>query len=313
MQSHDTLVALIEAEWERPLAARVVALGAELAARARGGAAAVLFYGSALRDQALDGVLDFYVLTDDSRDWPASRLVSLAGRWLPPNVGYVESSIEGQTLRAKYAVMTVRQFRDAMSARSIDTTVWARFSQPCACVVSRSEADRAEVLDAVVDAVVTAARWAAVLGPERGDAADYWRALFTRTYAVELRVERSTRGADLIGADIERYRRLLPVAWTECGLSYEATPEGVLAPSIDARQRRSSERRWRRLQRLGRPLNLLRLLKAAPTFDNAADYVAWKIERHSGYRIEPSAFQRRHPLLSAPGLYLRLKRKKVIR
>ena len=53
--------------------------------------AAVLFYGSALRDEALDGVLDFYVLTDRPIAWPGSRWTALASRLLPPNVGYLET------------------------------------------------------------------------------------------------------------------------------------------------------------------------------------------------------------------------------
>jgi hypothetical protein len=82
---------------------------------------------------------------------------------------------------------------------------------------------------------------------------------------------------------------------------------------LSAPERARAEGRWRLRQRLGHPLNFLRLLKAASTFDNAVDYVAWKVERHSGYRIEPTAFQRRHPLLAAPALYLRLRRLGVLR
>jgi hypothetical protein len=83
----------------------------------------------------------------------------------------------------------------------------------------------------------------------------------------------------------------------------------VLAPD----ERATAEQRWRMRRRLGPVLNLLRLLKAALTFDNATDYVAWKVERHSGYRIEPTPFQRRHPLLAAPGIYWRLRRRGVLR
>ena len=43
------------------------------------------------------------------------------------------------------------------------------------------------------------------------------------------------------------------------------------------------------------------------------DYVAWKVERHSGFRIEPSEWQRRHPLLAAPALYLKLRARGVLR
>ncbi|MGJ7581213.1 hypothetical protein ACSFA3_13605 [Variovorax sp. RHLX14] len=307
------LRALIGDELRRDMPQAAVALAERLAARAGGGTAAVLFYGSALRDSALDGVLDFYVLLDDCGDWPGSRAAVFANRLLPPNVGYLEEQVDGRPLRAKYAVMTVAQFRRAMSVERIDTTLWARFSQPCACLFARSEAARAEVRDAVGNAVIAAATWAAALGPERGDAITFWRSLYTRTYAAELRVERKSRGADLLAHDAPRFARLLPLAWKAGGIAFAESADGQLEPALDAAERSAAERRWRLRQRLGRPLNLLRLLKAALTFDNATDYVAWKVERHSGYRIEPTAFQRRHPLLAAPGIYWRLRRLGVLR
>ncbi|MDB6000262.1 MAG: hypothetical protein JWP52_1961 [Rhizobacter sp.] len=309
----DELATLTGVELDRAVHPAVSALAAQLAARGGGHVAAVLFYGSALRDDALDGVLDFYVLTDRHGAWPGSRLAAFANRLLPPNVGYLEADVGGRRLRAKYAVMTLSQFRRAMAMQRIDTTLWARFSQPCACVFARGDADRLAARAAVCEAVITASRWAAALGPARGEATDHWRALYLRTYAAELRVERNSRGADLIERDSERYARLLPLAWTAAGLAFERDAEGRLAPSMNTAERTSAERRWRWRQRLGRPLNLLRLLKAALTFDNAIDYVAWKVERHSGHRIEPSAFQRRHPLLAAPALYWRLRALKVLR
>jgi hypothetical protein len=307
------LGALLDAELARPVPAPVAALADELASRAGPSNAAVLFYGSALRDDALDGVLDFYVLTDQPIAWPGTGWTRLAGRLLPPNVGYLETVVGKATLRAKYAVMTLAQFRAAMSPRSIDTTLWARFSQPVVLVRARGEAESREVGAAIADAVVTAAGWAAGLGPERAAAVDFWRALYQRTYAAELRVERSARADDLVSRDAGRYARLLPLAWQAGALAFTRDDEGRLAPALDASERSAAERRWRRRRLLGRPINLLRLLKAASTFDNAADYVAWKIERHSGYRIEPSPFQRRHPVLAAPALYLKLRARGVLR
>ena len=308
------LEALVDAELVRPVPAPVAGLAAELAARAGDATAAVLFYGSALRDDALDGVLDFYVLTDRPIAWPGSRWTALAGRLLPPNVGYLETTIEGRVLRAKYAVMTLAQFRRAMAPESLDTTVWARFSQPVVRVGARGDAESRAVREAIVAAVVTAARWAAALGPARGAATDFWRALFQRTYAVELRPERGTaRAGDLVDRDAARYAALLPAAWRAAGIAFALEPDGALAPALDAGEREAAAGRWRVRQALGRPLNVLRLVKAASTFDNAIDYVAWKIERHSGYRIEPSPFQRRHPLLAAPALYLKLRARGVLR
>ena len=308
------LDALLAAELDRAVPAPVAALAAELAARAGDATAAVLFYGSALRDDALDGVLDFYVLTDRPIAWPGSRWTALAGRFLPPNVGYLEASVGGTLLRTKYAVMTVRQFRRAMTPRSIDTTLWARFSQPVALVHARGDAEARAVRDAIAAAVVTAARWSALLGPPRGRASDFWRALFQRTYAVELRPERGTaRAGDLVERDAGRFDALTPAAWRAGATAFAVESDGVLVPELDAAERAAAERRWRVRKALGRPLNVLRLVKAASTFDNAVDYVAWKIERHSGYRLEPTAFQRRHPLLAAPALYLKLRARGVLR
>ena len=50
--------------------------------------------------------------------------------------------------------------------------------------------------------------------------------------------------------------------------------------------------------------------KATPT---TAEYAAWKVERHSGVKLELSDWQRRHPLLAAPGVYLRLRRQGLLR
>lgn len=308
----EALRALLDVEMRRAVPPAVTALAGRLAARAGPCAAAVLFYGSALRDEALDGVLDFYVLVDRASDWPGSWLAAGANRVLPPNVGYLQDAVDGHQLRVKYAVMTVAQFDRAMCLDRVDTTLWARFSQPCACIHARSDNDRARVLDAVLDAVVAAASWAAALGPLRADALAFWRALYARTYAAELRVERKTRSADILAHDAPRFARLLPLAWTAAGLTFTESG-GWYEPALTPGERATAERRWRRRERLGRPLNLLRLLKAALTFDNATDYVAWKVERHSGYLIEPTAFQRRHPLLAAPGLYRRLRKQGVLR
>lgn len=302
---------LIETEWQRPVPPAVAQLAERLARRATN-SAAVLYYGSTLRDDTLEGVLDFYILLDSVRAWPGSAAARLGNRLLPPNVGYFEGTQGGHTLRAKYAVMSLAQFRRGIAFGSLDTTLWARFCQPCACVWERTPADRAAALDLVAHATGTAARWAAALGPARGVAGDYWRALFSHTYDAELRVEKARRGTDIVARDPDRYARLLPAAWRADGVGFEAAGDR-LAPRLTPRERSALARRWRRRARLGKLLNLARLAKALFTFERAAEYAAWKIERHSGVRIELSDWQRRHPLLAAPGLYRRLRRLGVLR
>jgi hypothetical protein len=307
------LLPLIASELQRSPAPAIVRLAAQLVERASGHVAAVLFYGSALRTGSEEGILDYYILLDDVRAWPAPFLATLANRVLPPNVGYVEANIEGRTLRAKYAVLSLARFSRGMSADSIDTTLWARFSQPSACVFARSAEDRATVAGAICLAAVTAARWAAWLGPASGGALDYWRSLYARTYDAELRVESARHGHELIDGESGRYARLLPMAWAAGGIAFDTTADGRLQPRLARRDRGRAARRWALRRRLGKLLNLLRLSKSAFTFEGAMDYVVWKVERHSGVRLDVRPWQRRHPLLAAPGLYWRLRRLGLLR
>jgi len=309
----DALRAHLAAELAEAVPPAVQALGHELAGRAGRGAVAVLYYGSTLRTGALEGMLDFYVLLDRASDWPGSRIAALANRLLPPNVGYIQGSYAGVTLSAKYALITLRQFEQRVAGATLDTTLWARFCQPCRCIWQRSEADGQRVTAAIGNAVLTAAGWAAVLGPDEAAPEDFWRALFARTYVTELRVESDDRSRDIVSADAERYRALLALAWQADGLNFEKQPDGRLRPALSAPERARRLQRWSRLQRWGKRLNILRLLKAAFTFDGAMDYVAWKIERHRGVRIEVAPWQRRFPLLAAPGLYWKLRRRGILR
>jgi hypothetical protein len=315
--SRAALKTLLGAELAQPALPGAQALAQELARRGGTATAAILYYGSALRADSLEGILDFYVLMDDVGAWPGSLFAHAGNRLLPPNVGYLEvaSAASAQTvtvLRAKYAVVSMAQFAQRLRAASLDTTMWARFCQPSLCLWQRSPADLDAVTGLIADAVVAASTWSARLGPVTAPAADFWRALFARTYAAELRVEKSGRPQDIVGKHPERYAHLLPLAWTEAGIGWRRLPDGQLQPEVSASERQRAERQWARRARWGRPLNALRLLKAAFTFEGAMDYVVWKIERHRGVRIAVSPWQRRFPLLAAPALYWQLRRRGIL-
>ena len=258
------------------------------------GALAVLFYGSNLRTGSLEGVLDFYVLLPGPQ---AERI------W--PRVSYREWDADGQTLRAKIATMSLTQFHEAAQGRSLDTTIWARFVQPSALAWSRNVEAAGEVRKAVVSAARTAARLATALGPERGTAQDFWRALFQATYRAEFRIERPGREDSILSVNEAHFAGLLPLAWKADGIDF-TVHDAVLSPRLSPRVRAGILRWWNRRRRVGKPLNLLRLGKATTTFEGAADYGAWKLERHTGIRLEVTDFRARHPLLAAPGALFEL-------
>ena len=242
------------------------------------------------------------------------RVAAIANQLLPPNVSYETTQIDGVDLRAKVAVLSLQQFQRGMRQAAIDTTLWARFAQPLGLAWVRDPAARTQTIAAVCAAVATAARWAALLGPERGRAVEFWQALFQRTYAAELRVERGGgRARSLIEHESERYTRLLPLAWRASSVDFRVRDGNLLEPRINPTQRQLGARAWKLRHALGKPLNLVRLAKATFTFENGADYVAWKVERHAGIQLQLSAWQRRHPLLAAPAVLWKLRRAKALR
>ncbi|RZM10470.1 MAG: hypothetical protein EOP68_06270 [Sphingomonas sp.] len=263
---------------------------------AKGGpeTAAVLFYGSNLRTGETEGVLDFYVLTAG----PPER-----GMW--PTVSYREFDLHGETLRAKIATMRLATFAKAAAAQTLDTTIWTRFVQPSALVWVRDAATATQVATAIGDAAKSAARFAAALGPETGTADAYWRALFRQTYAAELRVERKGREGQILGFDPGRYAELLPLAWTADGIAYR-DEAGLLKPELGPDLRRSLLRAWARRRRAGKPINVARLVRAAFTFEGAARYGIWKVERHTGVSVPLTPWREKHPILAAPGVFWRV-------
>jgi hypothetical protein len=60
-------------------------------------------------------------------------------------------------------------------------------------------------------------------------------------------------------------------------------------------------------------LSVARLAKASLTYAGGIDYLAWKINRHAGTKIEIKPWQRRWPLVAALTLVPRLIRGGAIR
>ena len=287
-----TLSDRIQTSLNAPADPAVRAFAAHLGEAA--GALAVLFYGSNLRTGSLDGVLDFYVLLPGGIE---------TGIW--PRVSYHERDEGGHTLRAKVATMTLATFAAAASGKTLDTTIWARFVQPSGLVWVCDAAQGEAVAEAVAAAAITAARYAVALGPAAGTAEEYWRALFRATYRAEFRVEKPGRENDILGVNAAHFSGLMPAALDAGGIGWSRNGD-TLHPQLGSAQAHALRREWARRARLGKPYNLLRLLRASTTFDGAAKYAAWKIERHTGVPVTLTPWRERHPVLAAPGVLWRV-------
>lgn len=293
----DALAARIAARLAAPVDPAVATFARALAEAA--GARAVLFYGSNLRTGSLDGVLDFYVLLPGTRE---------STIW--PRVSYHERDHADETgstvLRAKVATMNLATFARAAEGQLADTTIWARFVQPSALVWAEDDAARDDVIAAIAAAATTAARLAAALGPVSAAAEDFWRALFRATYSAEFRVEKQGREDDILAVNADHFAGLLPLALEAAGIA-PGLHGKVLTPRLMPAERARTLRWWKRRRRLGKPLNMLRLIKASTTFEGAARYAAWKIERHTGMPVKLTPFRERFPLLAAPQVLLDLR------
>lgn len=288
------LAARLGAALERPLAPAVADFARQIGEDA--GALAVLFYGSNLRTGSLEGVLDFYVLLPGDVE---------GGIW--PRVSYREKLHEGTTLRAKIATMNLATFSAAAGGEKLDTTIWARFAQPAGLGWSSGPEVAEDLTAALAAAARTAASLAVVLGPPKGVEEDYWRVLFRATYQAELRVEAAGREESIIAANRAHFTGLLPLALTAEGIPFVQDGHSI-EPKPDAAWRRAREQWWAKRRRAGKLINLARLIKASTTFDGGMRYIAWKVERHTGEKVEVTPLREKYPLIAGPAILRRLLR-----
>lgn len=285
----DSLADLVRAELSTPVDPRAKAMAAAIAALYPGSARAVLFYGSCLRESELDGLmLDFYLIVSDYGDAYDRRWMAAANRLIPPNV----FPFQHEGLIAKYAVLSEADFDRLNGPETRNVSVWARFAQPSRLVwaVDDTAADRA--IAAVSRAAPTLLAAAGRIEGE--DVLDWWRRAFSLTYSAELRAERSGRAQSVVDADPDRYLRFGPPA----------------IAAIAANARRGG---WPRRRLEGKALSIVRLAKASLTYAGGIDYLAWKINRHAGTKIEIKPWQRKWPLVAALTLVPRLMKSGAIK
>jgi len=282
------------------------------ALRARWGDAleAIVLYGSTRRAaNPADGLVDLMALVSDYASAHGRGPSAVFNRLLPPNVYYLEAGSE-PTLRCKYMVVDRRSFA-ARATGGLDGYFWARFSQPCRCVWAREPG----IVDWLAARRARAARRfaaaAAGLGNATLDARGFWIRALGASYGCELRPEPPGAAKKLVEHDLDYWqalsRTLLPT------LDGVATDGDDYRIELGSAARRRAALAWQARRWWSRLLNVLRLFKAAGTFANGVDYLSWKLERHSGIRIEPTERMRRHPRLASWGLLLRLIRSGALR
>lgn len=284
---------LVAEELGTPVDPRVVEMAAAIAAQHGQASRAVLFYGSCLRDVALEGaMLDFYLIVSDYGAAYGQRWLATANRLIPPNV----FPFAHAGLAAKYAVLSEADFHRLNGPETRNVSVWARFAQPSRLVWAADEAARDKAVAAVARAAPTLLSAAMCSVPNEQPPLDLWRAAFALTYSAELRAEKKSRGQSVVDSDPGRYLRFFGPA---------------MAAARDGGKRCKGS--WRRRRIEGKLLSVARLAKASATFAGGAEYIVWKINRHAGTNFALSDWQKRHPLVTAVTLLPRLLKSGAIR
>lgn len=309
---HSQLEGVVASVDSEPPPATLRILVEDLVSRGAGSVAAVVFYGSCRRAGNLgEGIADLYLLVDTYSAYYGRWPRALAAHVLRPTVEYRELETSWGVARAKCAVLTLADFEAGASGGWFHSYLWGRFAQPAPVVYARDEQVRARTVTARAAAVETLLARSQPLWPGRFHPFQAWCRALRLSYGAELRAEGPLRIRRIYRADRAYYDRALAAARDRLPWSVEHDEQGS-TEAVRYRQgppdgaRGHCRRSWaiRRIQ--GRVLTLLRLTKGAFTFRGGTDYLLWKIARHTGRRVHPHPWQRRHPLLAAPWLIWKL-------
>jgi hypothetical protein len=215
---------------------------------------------------------------------------------LAPNVYYLETPFAGRTARAKYAVVSLAAFERGTS-RWFHSYLWGRFAQPCGLLFAADGTVRSRVVRAVEDAVVTFATRTLPRLPVTFDAATLWTQGLLLSYSAELRAERPERVRARYAEAAAEFDALTRAVAAR--LAWQRDASGRFRNESTGGDRLASACGWAVRKLLGKALSVARLLKASFTFDGGLPYLVWKIERHSGVKVEITPFMRRFPRLGA--------------
>jgi hypothetical protein len=277
---------------------------------------AVLFYGSCLRTGDVhDGLVDLYLLVDDYRSAFKGRTLAFFNQLLPPNVFYLEVPFQGQLLRAKYAVLTLDHFNKGVGGW-FHSYLWGRFAQQCGLIYSQNETIAEQVHKSLVTAVLTFFTKTLPQLNSGFTARDLWSKGLSLSYRSELRPEDADGAGRLFDRDPEYYLKLTDavlVAGTfDVAVNSDVTPS-CYQVDLSPGDRRLNWIGWRVRFLQGKVLSVLRLLKGLFTFKGGVDYILWKIERHSGVRVEVGPRLKRIPPLAIVVIFWRLFRQGAFR
>jgi len=289
----------------------------QLRARHNDAICCTLLYGSCLRSGDIyDGLLDLYLICDNYRAAYGTSFMASANWLLPPNVFYAETTLEGRTLRSKVTMISLRDFQRGCSKAWFQSYIWGRFSQPTRLLYCRDQQTRSDIKNALLRAARTFLDNAAPALPESGSVSALWQQALELSYATELRTERNGRAAELVAAAADFYYAMTRANADSLSFDfavYDVDGQLHYRSQVHTMRRHWCTWSWALRRGQGKLLSILRLIKALFTFEGGLDYIAWKLERHSGEEILIPDKVRRAPLIFMWGYYWDLYRRGIFK
>jgi hypothetical protein len=246
----------------------------------------IIFYGSCMRTREYqDAMLDFYVIVDEYQHAYTSRWYSVANKILPPNVFYLQVTSKEQVYRSKYAVMSKAGLSSAVE-KSFHPYFWARFTQPLSYIYAVNDDVKKWIAEIQCSAATTFAN--SVKHSLEGvfTSESFWVQGLQLTYSAELRTETKQRAGVIYNSQHIFYDGITASLFPDEFNNFSTSKMKFLT-SI----------KWKIRIIWGKILSVLRLMKATTTFANGVDYIAWKIERHTGEQLVVSDKLRKYPLI----------------
>ena len=152
--------------------------------------------------------------------------------------------------------------------------------------------------------------------PEDFTAKDIWSIGLALSYGAELRAESKGRITTLWESNQDYYEQVadavLSVYFSNVTVIQIADSK-MYEVEYSSWDRTKNRIGWVLRTVQGKILSILRLMKAAYTFQGGADYLIWKIERHSGVKVELTPAQRKHPIWAGLTTFWRLYRQGAFR
>jgi len=277
----------------------------------------ILFYGSCLRTGTdRGGMVDLYVIVDSYPAASPNFILSALNKLLPPNVFYLEVPVEDRKVRAKYAVLSLDDFIRGTSMRWFHSYIWGRFAQPVGVLYVRNDRVAGQIQSALAQAVLTFIARVLPLVPSPFTSRELWQKGLELSYRAELRAERPDKLVGLFEAAPDYYESITRAALSTLPVSahiQEINGGRCYSVHISRRARRIARLDWMVRSWQGKILSVLRLIKGTLTFRGGVDYILWKIERHSGIRVEPPPRLKRYPFLAVCVILWRLYRQGAYR